>query len=92
MEDTDSRVHPWEPWVIEQLRVHLDGADERVPNPEDVAVHLRRLGLATRNLDVDPGAIRARFNLEHAVSFVDRTRDDVRGAPSGDVSTNGEKL
>ena len=43
MEDTDSQVHRWEPWVIEQLRVHLDAADERVPHPEDVVVHLRCL-------------------------------------------------
>ena len=80
MEDTDSRVHPREPWVIEQLRVHLDVADERVPNPEDVSMHLRRLGLATPNLGVDPGASHARFDVEHAVIFVDRTHDDVRGA------------
>ena len=91
MEDTDSRVHPWEPWVIEQLRVHLDAADERVPHPEDVAVHLRLLGSIPK-LDIDPAAIRARFDPEHSVIFVDRTHDDVRVAPSSDVSTNGEEL
>ena len=92
MEDTDSRVHRWEPWVIEKLRVHLDAEDERVPHPEeDVAMHLRRLGRIPK-IDVDPAAIRARFDLEYAVIFLDRTHDDVRGAPSGDVSTNGEEL
>ena len=62
MEDTDSRVHRWEPWVIEQLQVHLYAADEHVPNPEDVVVHLRRLWCIPM-LDVDPAAIRVRFDL-----------------------------
>ena len=37
---------------MEQLRVHLHAADERVPNPEDVVVYLRRL-CAIPKFDVD---------------------------------------